>query len=123
MWRVLSRPRDTISQALAPGTSRGELWTLLLCSFFSARSLLFASCTSFFQSWKSTDGAATVAQGPSCQGVVDIGRYKAVMGALLEGRSELNRVKMDVGRHPARDNLAETIMVEAVAWSVKHSKS
>ena len=31
--------------------------------------------------------------------------------------------KMDVGRDPARDHLAETIMVEAVAWSVKHSKS
>ena len=28
---------------------------------------------------------------------------------------------MDVGRDPARDHLAETIMVEAVAWSVKHS--
>jgi len=27
------------------------------------------------------------------------------------------------GRDPARDHLAETIMVEAVAWSVKHSKS
>ena len=27
------------------------------------------------------------------------------------------------GRDPARDHLAETTMVEAVAWSVKHSKS
>ena len=35
----------------------------------------------------------------------------------------LQIAKMDVGRDPARDHLAETIMVEAVAWSVKHSKS
>ena len=35
----------------------------------------------------------------------------------------LQIAKIDVGRDPARDHLAETIMVEAVAWSVKHSKS
>ena len=44
-------------------------------------------------------------------------------GQSVSQMSRSARRALDVGRDPARDHLAETIMVEAVAWSVKHSKS